>query len=129
MSGAITEYPVPTPLSAPFIITPGPDGNVWFVESDPQHSQVGRVTPNGTITEFAAGITPHSIPSGIAAGADGNLWFTEGVGKIGRITPKGTVTEFSAPTALDHPYNITAGSDGNLWFTAGTTGRIGRVVP
>lgn len=53
-------------------VTPGPDGNVWFVET--QH--VGRITPNGAIAEFL--LPPGQAVNGgsIVAGSDGNLWFT-----------------------------------------------------
>src|SRR4051812_45745561 len=40
-SGAVTEFPVPTPRSHPRWITGGPDGNVWFTES----TRVARITP------------------------------------------------------------------------------------
>ena len=128
-SGAIVEYAVPTVASDPFIITSGPDGNVWFVEGNPLTSQVGRIRPDGTITEFSSGITPMSTLRGIAAGPDGNLWFTESAGKIGRITPAGTVSEFSTASLGDRPYNLSDGPDGNLWFTTENQSKIGRVVP
>jgi virginiamycin B lyase len=81
--GTITEFLVPTADSNPWLITAGPDGNLWFTESYINH--IGRITPQGTITEFAI---PHpgSVPDGITAGPDGNLWFTERESTIGRIT-------------------------------------------
>ena len=33
LSGAITEFPIPTGDSGPYGIVAGPDGNLWFVES------------------------------------------------------------------------------------------------
>jgi virginiamycin B lyase len=66
-------------------ITTGPDGNLWFTEN--VAGKVGRVTPSGTITEFATP-TSGSGPDFITTGLDGNLWFTEyNVGKIGKINP------------------------------------------
>jgi virginiamycin B lyase len=32
ITGAITEYPVPSPSSLPTAITVGPDGSYWFTE-------------------------------------------------------------------------------------------------
>lgn len=44
---------------------------------------VARITPSGSITEFAV---PNSVPSGIVIGPDGAVWFAETLGnKIGRI--------------------------------------------
>ena len=62
----------------------GPDGNVWFSETEV--SRIGRITPDGRITEFADGITPGSKPLSIAV-RDGALWFSEAAGnRVGRIT-------------------------------------------
>ena len=53
-----TAFSVPTPDSSPLDITAGRDGNLWFSEDD----RIGRITPNGTVTELAkASIT--SSPS------------------------------------------------------------------
>src|SRR5262249_3986705 len=61
-------------------ITAGPDGNIWF--SDPYANQIGNITPDGTVTEYAVP-TPNSFPAGITVGPDGNIWFTElGSGQI-----------------------------------------------
>ena len=81
--GAFTEFTIPTASSFPTGIAAGPDGNLWFTESDT--SKIGRVTPTGTMTEFTIP-TASSAPQVIAAGPDGNLWFTENAGnQIGRV--------------------------------------------
>ncbi len=90
--GQITEFPLPThcesPLGCePFGITAGPDGNLWFTES--QGNKIGRITPAGVVTGEFLIPTGGSEPEGITAGPDGNLWFTEFNGNnIGRITPQ-----------------------------------------
>jgi len=72
-------------LAAPTTIISGPDGNVWFGEGNA--NKIGRLTPQGTLTEFAIP-TDQSEPYFLAAGADGNIWFTEiSANKVGRITP------------------------------------------
>ena len=77
----VTEYPL-LRGSAPFEITSGSDGNLWFTEGN----KIGRITPAGSITEFPLP-KADSEPLGIAPGPDGNLWFTEFRGnRIGRIT-------------------------------------------
>src|SRR5205085_1657910 len=114
----MTEYPVPTPNSFPAMITAGPDGALWFTET--QGNQIGRITSTGVVTEYPVP-TPSSHPWGITAGPDGALWFTEYQGnQIGRITTAGIITEYivvpGSPTQT-YPQWITAGPDGALWFT------------
>jgi uncharacterized protein (TIGR03437 family) len=129
----ITEYPVPTAASNPTFITTGPDGNLWFTESDA--NKIGKITASGTITEFAVP-TPNSQPWAITAGPDGNLWFTEISGnKIGIITTSGLFTEYPLPGVpvpgqYPMPNSIIAGPDGNLWFTEpdSDSGKIGRIT-
>src|SRR5438128_4383881 len=90
------EFHTPRQSTFPWGITAGPDGNLWFTESD-QVGNIGRITPTGMITEFPVP-TPSSFPNGITAGPDGNLWFVEHAGnKIGRITTSGAVTEYPLP--------------------------------
>jgi streptogramin lyase len=123
-----------TPL--PLEIAAGPDGNIWFTEWGA--STVGRITPNGQVTEFFVPPPLGAIsatPTGITAGPDGNVWFTESQGdKIGRITPRGAITEFPLPPGRQ-PLAIAAGPDGNLWFVEGGVEGgvgglgIGRITP
>ena len=113
---SITEFVIPTAVSNPFGIAPGPDGNLWFTESN--GGKIGRITPAGAVTEF-------SLPT---AGPDGALWFTEQtVKRVGRITTAGAVTEFTLMVA-GTPQYVTAGPDGSLWFTEAPN-RIARVSP
>src|SRR5437667_4749746 len=120
------DFPLPVSSNRPEGITAGPDDNVWFAASNGK--KIGRITPSGTITEFAVS----GYAFGITAGPDGNLWFTEYVaagnsfvGLIGRITPTGALTEFDC--SCESAGGITTGSDGNLWFTYNTG--IGRMTP
>jgi streptogramin lyase len=75
-------------------ITSGPDGNMWLAQySAADVSEIGRITPSGTVTEFPLPDAA-AVPNAITTGPDGNLWFTELDGnKIGRITQSGTITE------------------------------------
>lgn len=59
----------------PAAIVDGPDGNLYFAESQ---SQVGRITPAGVITEYPipglAGTTNFPV-LGMSVGPDKNIWF------------------------------------------------------
>lgn len=122
----VTEFPIPTARSGPTYIVAGPDGNLWFTETDA--NKIGRITKKGRICEFSVP-TPGSGPSGITVGPDGNLWFTESsASKIGKISRFGSITEFSLPPSRA-PQSIAAGSDGNLWFTEFTIpASIGKIA-
>ena len=98
--------------------------------------KIGRITPEGRITEFAVP-TANSGPRALAAGPDGNIWFSEyRTSKIGRITPSGRITEFRMPRPNAGPGDITAGADGAMWFVElnGADGqatdgnRVGRIT-
>jgi len=132
LSSTVLEYPLPTPNSLPNYITAGPDGNVWFGESNAP--KVGKITPQGAITEF-------SLPSSLGAtgvgdiisGPNDNLWFdvanSNGTGEIVEMTTAGTIVlEFSLANASE-ANSLAKGSDGNIWFADYSSGVIGRMTP
>jgi virginiamycin B lyase len=139
-SGAFRKYTIPTGNIRTTGITNGPDGALWFTESDQADDdtrrgvrrvggKVGRMTMSGVFTEYAIP-TADSAPGSIAAGPDGALWFTEGKGnKIGRVSTSGAFTEYALPTARSGPAGITVGPDGALWFTEYRANKIGRIAP
>jgi streptogramin lyase len=114
---------------APDHITAGPDGNLWF--TDDLHASIGRITPQGSVQQFSAGISKGVRFGDIAAGPDGNVWFTEpNLSRVGRIAPSGAVDEFRFASNLQFtPTSITAGSDGNLWMTDSNDYRICQMTP
>jgi streptogramin lyase len=127
--GQIVEFG--SPGTDPAQIQAGSDGNLWFSD---RNGSVGRVTPDGTITRYTAGLNPGSAVRSIAMGADGNMWFsdpgtTRAVGVINPFTQ--AISEFSAGlNAGSMPLGIAAGPDGNVWFTDnGTTKAIGMINP
>ena len=100
VTGDVTEFPIKTANSMPFGITAGPDGNVWFTES--AGNNVGRITPDGTITEYA--VTGAMGLYDITLGPDGkSLWMTDrAANKVFKVAP-----DLSDPTQKP---TITAGS-------------------
>jgi streptogramin lyase len=141
--GLIREIPLHNNVGG---ITAGPEGNLWFTQNGGfaarRELAIGRITPNGKVTTFKAGLSRATQPSQIVAGPDGNLWFTYDAGfaassggGVGRITPGGGITLFPEPPDLHgSPFEIVAGPDGNLWFGHAAiltpTGQaIGRITP
>ena len=126
-------YKIPSAGSEARYITVGSDGNLWFTEGrafftpnpDPDtggtfHSNIGRITPAGNITEFrfeCGGCTPDDIVSG----PDGALYFTTNdFGSLGRITTAGETSFVFPEDAEGNPVNYILGgaiaSHGNdLW--------------
>lgn len=98
-SGEITEFDrclhQGPQYTGPNSLAAGPDGNVWFTNLTTRSlpnigtpPAIGRITPQGEITEFRAGMVYASSPDGIVAGPDGALWFTDRELKsIGRLAP------------------------------------------
>jgi streptogramin lyase len=142
-----------TAFSGPLIVnvTPGPDGNVWFVDNKLFASNIpaiGKITTSGTITEYVAGTNLSGLTTGptgsdpvaIVAGPGGSkyLWFTDkgtaspSIGVIDSASPE-TATLFSISgkggNAGSVPQGITVGPDGNLWFAdaSPTAPAIGKV--
>jgi virginiamycin B lyase len=96
-SGKITEYPLPTGGASPINIAVGPDRNLWYSRG----ACLGRITPAGVVTEFAAG--DEARAAGLSAGSDrepptrlvNRLWFADGgANHIGYL-------QFT-PAAADH---------------------------
>jgi len=123
-AGAITAYPL-GPNAVAGAIALGSDGAMWFTKLGP--AAIGRITADGTITEYSNGLSPTSEPSAIVQGPDGNMWFVDRAA-IGRITPSGQITEFPLP-AGSTPDAIAAGADGNLWFSDLPAIQLGRITP
>ena len=123
-------------MSMPTESTLGADGNVWF--SDPGVPAVGRVTPDGTITEFTQGLNANADPDPMTLGPDGNVWFIDQNAAdraVGRITPSGAITEFDQGLSQNNPQDdITVGADGNIWVEQASQdglapGGVARITP
>ncbi len=123
--GRVTIYGFANQNSQPLAITQGPDGNMWFEEG--VGNNVGKITPQGTVTEYNAGFGNGSGSFGIAAGSDGRIWFADAAhSRIGAINTDGSGLTYYSAGLSGQPYSIASGSDGNLYFgeTAAVVGRI-----
>ena len=131
VSGTVTEYFTgvnPGPFNPigfnPAQITKGPDGNLWFTNSQASGvglNIVGKITMAGAITIYNTGDTPIAITSG----PDGNLWVTESV-HVAKISTAGVETEYALMNGGGFD-SITTGPDGNIWFTEAFD--VGYVTP
>src|SRR5216683_911350 len=64
-AATINEFTVPTASGGPRGIAAGPDGALWFTETN--GNKIGRITTGGTVSEVTIP-TAGSQPVGIAAG-------------------------------------------------------------
>lgn len=130
----LVQFELPNQYAFPLGLTAGPDGAVWFVESN--QPKIGRITPAGELTEYALG-EPFVVPNDITAGPDNALWFSDGSCEcVGRITLEGKATAITTGYPSNGSAAIVAGPDGALWYTAvgsagdgGNEGAIVRVTP
>src|SRR5205809_1609629 len=129
----ITQFPLPNPSPAAqaFGIRPYLDHAMWFTEK--ATGKLGRITPDGNITEYALP-DPNRQPTDLVVAT--YIWVTESnANKIGRINPLSVVsegaiipgtnfTEFNVPTANSQPFAMTLGV-GGIFFTEAIGNRLG----
>jgi virginiamycin B lyase len=109
--GQVTEFPVATDEAGVGDFTVGPEGDAWFTL--PYKGLIGRMAPDGALTEY--GVGPKAQPMGVTVAA-GATWFTEeGAGRVGRIDPSGAISFYPLGRGV-HPRDIVADAAGNLWF-------------
>lgn len=108
----------------------GPDGNVWFLNTQPSNPTVGMITAAGAVTQYPIGLAG-AAPDQIASGGPGSgvLWFTQGNGNIGKVTTGGVVTSYPATSTQANPEGIVMGPDGAPWFTEAGCAALGRINP
>ncbi len=141
---ALTEYDILTPNSQPeqVVVDPTPNHFIWFTESNPAASKVGRLNPDVTppqITEFTTP-TLASQPFGIAVDVSfqNRIWFTEAAAnQIAYVDSNtGTIFEFRIPGVSANPGSIVAecrppiatprcNADGRVWFVERATSKLG----
>jgi hypothetical protein len=97
-------------------IAPDASGNMWF--TDTGTPAIGRIAPDGTVTEFTSGLMQGAHPYSIVAGANGNMWFSDSSGvAIGEVTPQGAITEYDASQYLySKALGITLDAQGRPWI-------------
>jgi virginiamycin B lyase len=98
------------------VITAGPDGALWFTNSNPD--RIVRITTTGVATQYDFP-HPEEFLLSLIAGPDGALWYSTLSGVIGRMTTDGAITaeyQYGPLGSGLFPYDLTVGPDGALWF-------------
>jgi virginiamycin B lyase len=125
---SVTEFPIPGGThGAPYGITPGANGGLWFTESSAD--KIGTMNAaTGAVTQYTIPLA-NAQPFQIAIGPNNNVWFTEaGADAIGMLNIKTlTFTQYPLPTPNAAPYGITPGPNNTVWFTEWDANRIGMV--
>ena len=106
-----TVFTTPTANSQPAIIVTGPDGALWFTETNA--GKIGRLTTGGALSEVGA--EPNENVYGIVVGPDGALWVSEDY-HVARYTTAGVKTLYTTPG--NGGGAITSGP-GGLWYGTG----------
>ena len=117
--GGLKQFRIPTANSDPKHITHGSDGNFWFTEgfvrSQGFFHNIGRITPNGDITEFL--VCDFCFPNDIVEGPNGILYFTKSDPALGRITTSGQVLDDIAMPNTSAIGNGIAAHGDDIWVT------------
>jgi virginiamycin B lyase len=132
VTAAVTAYPLSAQDGGASALTMGPDGAIWFTESD---GTVGRLAlGSGAIERHAFAGTGQL--STIAVGPDGDLWVAAPeVNAILRIEPDPlAMTSYVMPLSglyggSSDPDLVHAGPDGGMWFSQSYAMTIGRIDP
>jgi virginiamycin B lyase len=117
---AVTEYPLPNNTDAPTRITPGPNGDLFFITRVGVAGTfaVGEINPTThaiTLTDVPE--AADGVPFSITAGSDGNIWMGEHAGTFstGLISFNPTTLALTS-YAVNQQGGITSGPDGNIWY-------------
>jgi virginiamycin B lyase len=113
-TGQFSRFDIATPRAQPARIRSGTDGNLWFTMTAAR--KVGRITPQGAITEFGVGDLAGGTPRDVVATPDGSVWFSASGPRSGRILPNGRVETFACGGNLN---TALLGPDQRPWFFGG----------
>ncbi len=132
--GAVTDYPsIPKtssgsyPVSAPFGIAPGPNGTVWFTDSDQNALGEFPVGSPQSAKEYALPSYPGQNLNYLILGPDNALYFSSYQNVVWRYPSTGAFSRFTdaAPSSLI--LNLVVGPDKAIWF-ANAEGFVGRMT-
>lgn len=117
LAGVLKLFPLPDGGSVPTAIAAGPDGALWFLESEGK--RIGTIGTDGRLGR--AKPLWWWPEEGLAFGPEGDAWIPSSKGLI-RMTPAGQQTLFPAPSEA-----VATGAEGDIWALESKT--LQRVVP
>ncbi len=101
-------------------------GNLF--QSNISASRISKITPDGTVTNFAT--TGVNGPVGIAIDPGDTLYVANcSDNTLSKITPDGIVTRFAASPLFNCPNGIARDPDGNLYVANFSDGNVLKVTP
>jgi len=102
-------------------------GNVFV--SDPPNKRIVKITPGGTVTQFAVGQSGEDfVPGGLAFDAAGNLFAVNTANNtIYKYTPAGVRVTFAS--GLNLPFGVAFDAAGNLFVSEQNNGNILKFAP
>ena len=110
-----TFYPLATPNAGPESITPGPNGAMWFVETNA--NKIGEIAAGQTTPSEFAIKTANAGLGTIVSGSDNAVYFTETkADKLGRMLASGQISSETTLSGMTAPYGLILGSDGNFYI-------------
>jgi virginiamycin B lyase len=114
----LNTYPLPNANAAPWGITAGPDGNLWFAELG--NNAIGVMSTSGVLLNEFTLPNAGSGPIQVEFGPDLNLWITQvgfpfgSASRIQAMNQAGAiVTTFEIPGAF--PLGLTVGPADTIW--------------
>jgi virginiamycin B lyase len=130
VDGEPTDFALPSATDTADVIVAGAR-YLWFLGSSEKRAGssvnvVGRVTPEGCVTEFRFELMNGSAGHGLATDSNGDLWFTAG-DEIVRFQVSGAVVEYPLPGAM-RADAIALGPDAHIWFTDSPASGLTHVV-
>ena len=124
-SGEVTEFPLPTPNAGPDGILNGPDGNVWFSETEVEPDRPHHA---GRQDHRIQGRHHARLEAAVVLGARRRAVVQRGLRQPDRPHHMdGKVTEFPIPSHDSQPRATIAHPDGSIWFVETSTNALGRI--
>jgi len=129
-TGAIKEYPLPTPNSGPHGLVADKQGSIWYTGNSA--ALIGKLDPQtGKVTEYKMPDPKARDPHTPIFDHRGILWFTvQGGNFVGTLDPaSGTIALVAVPTPNARPYGIKIDSRGVPFFDEFNSNKIGSIDP
>ena len=130
-AATIQTFPIPTPAAGAAHIVAGPDGALWFTETDGY--KVGRITTSGQIQEFPVpngtpGVSGGEGPAAIVS-SGGKLWFVTNIGQtLYSVTTGGALSVVGNNSDLDL-VALAPSDNGGVWVMPINGGPVGLIGP